>query len=209
MIAAIILAAGKSERMGRPKALLALRGSTFLETCVVACEAAGLNRRVIVLGPDIDKLPENMDLHGSTVVRNRQPESGAIGSIRRGIEAVINHPVEAVLVWHVDRPHVSLTTLAAVIDRFRDGGASIVVPEFRGQRGHPVLFGRTVFEELRQAPETQGARAVVRADPSRVAVVAVDDPAVLQDINTPEDYKAFLGRVEEGGATPRRSDPES
>ncbi|MDH3456915.1 MAG: nucleotidyltransferase family protein [Gemmatimonadota bacterium] len=209
MIAAIILAAGKSERMGTPKALLALRGSTFLEAGVVACEAAGLNRRVIVLSPDIDKLPDNIDLHGSTVVRNRQPASGPIGSIRLGIEAVVNHPVEAVLVWHVDRPHVSLTTLAAVIDRFRDGGVSIVVPEFRGQRGHPVLFGRAVFEELRQAPDDQGARSVVRADPSRVAFVAVDDPAILEDINTPEDYKALLGRIEEGGATLRRPDPES
>jgi CTP:molybdopterin cytidylyltransferase MocA len=188
--------------MGRPKALLALRGSTFLETVIQACEAAGLNRRVVILGPDIGKLPENIDLHGSTVVRNPTPESGPIGSIRLGLEAVINHPVEAVLVWHVDRPHVSLATLAALIDRFRDGGAAIVLPEFQGRRGHPVLFGRAVFEELRQVPEEKGARAVVRADPSRVAVVVVDDPAILQDINTPEDYKALLGRIEEGGATP-------
>ena len=169
MIAAIILAAGKSERMGRPKALLPLRGSTFLETVVEACEAAGLNRRVIVLGPDIDKVPEAIDLHGSVVVSNPRPASGPIGSIRLGIEAIINHPVEAVLVWHVDRPHVSLATVTALVDRFRDGGVGIVVPEFRGRRGHPVLFGRAVFDELGGVPNDQGARAVVRADPSRVA----------------------------------------
>jgi molybdenum cofactor cytidylyltransferase len=202
MIAAIVLAAGSSQRMGRPKALLRLRGATFLETVVVACEAAGLNRRVVVLGPDADKILPNIDLHGSHVVRNTQPSTGPIGSIRLALETIVNHPVDGVLVWHVDRPHIALATVNQLLDRFRDSDAAIVLPEFEGKRGHPVLFRRTVFSELVEAPDGKGARGVVRADPSRVSVVPVPDPAVLEDIDTPEAYRDVLRRIEAAGATP-------
>jgi molybdenum cofactor cytidylyltransferase len=111
-----------------------------------------------------------------------------------GIEAVLNHPVEGVLVWHVDRPHVAISTVQALLDRFRGGEEPIVVPSHEGRRGHPVIFGREVFEELLAAPEDQGARSVVRSDPSRLAVVPVDDPAVSEDIDTPEAYRSLLRR---------------
>ena len=205
MIAAIVLAAGASERMGRPKATLHLRGETFLETVLDGCAAAGVNRCVVVLGPNMHNILSRKYLGGVAVVRNPSPETGPIGSIRIALEELLNHPVEAVLVWHVDRPHVAVSTIAALIDRFRGGGASIVLPEFEGTRGHPVIFGRAVFEELLQAPDDQGARAVVRADPSRVAVVTVQDPAVTESVNTPEAYEELLRRLDAGDASPPRS----
>ena len=107
--------------------------------------------------------------------------------------------LKAALVWHVDRPHVAVATLAKLIDRFRQGGAAIVLPTLSGQRGHPVMFGREVFDELIETPDEEGARAVVRADPSRVALVPVDDPAVLEDIDTPEAYADLLRRTDAGG----------
>jgi molybdenum cofactor cytidylyltransferase len=111
-----------------------------------------------------------------------------------GIEAVLNHPVEGALVWHVDRPHVAIATVEALLDRSRQGGEPIVVPSYQARRGHPVIFGRAVFEELLAVPDDQGARGVVRSDPSRVAVVPVDDPAVTEGIDTPEAYKELLRR---------------
>ncbi len=69
-----------------------------------------------------------------------------------------------------------------------------MVPSYQARRGHPVIFGRAVFEELLAVPDDQGARAVVRSDPSRVAVVPVDDPAVTEDIDTPEAYMELLRR---------------
>ena len=206
MIAAIIPAAGASARMGRPKALLHLRGETFLETVLRGCVASGVNRRVVVLGPDVDNLMSKIDLGGITVVRNPSPETGPIGSIRIALEELLNHPVEGVLVWHVDRPHVSVSTVTALIDRFHAGSESIVIPEFDGHRGHPVIFGRAVFEELLWVPDDEGARAVVRADPSRVAVVPVDDVAVTEDIDTPEAYEELLRRFDAGDASPPRSE---
>jgi CTP:molybdopterin cytidylyltransferase MocA len=194
MIAAIIPAGGASERMGKPKALLPYRGRTFLDTILDACRALGLQQRIVVLGYDADNILSGIDLSEATVLTNPAPESGPIGSIRVGIQAILNHPVEGALVWHVDRPHVAIATIEALLDRFRQEGEPIVVPSYQARRGHPVIFGRAVFEELLAVPDDQGARAVVRSDPSRVAVVPVDDPAVTEDIDTPEAYQELLRR---------------
>ena len=205
MIAAIILAAGASERMGHPKALLKLRGRTFLETVIDGCEASGVSRCVVVLGPDRDKVLSQVDLGDATVVENPTPVTGPIASIRIGLRELLNHPVEAVLVWHVDRPHIAVSTVTALMDRFREGGASVVIPEFDGVRGHPVVFARAVFEELMHVSDDEGARAVVRADPSRLDVVPVSDSAVTEDVDTPEAYEELLRRTDFGDASPPRS----
>lgn len=196
MIAAIIPAAGSSERMGEPKALLSYRGTTFLETILQACSALSLKRRIVVLGSDADRIVQAVDLSGETVLINPDPASGPLRSVQLAIRQVLDHPVEAVLVWHVDRPHVGIATAEALIDRFREGAAGIVVPVYSGRRGHPVLFARAVFEELLTAPLSGGARQVVRADPARVATVTVSDRAVCEDIDTPDDYAALLRDVD-------------
>ena len=202
MIAAIILAAGASKRMGEPKALLRFRGTTFLETVLQASQAAAIERRIVVLGPDADKVLRGMDLSGVRTIRNPNPATGPIGSIKLAISEILNHPVEAVVVWHVDRPHVTVATVQALLDRFASRDAAIVVPEYCGRRGHPVLFGREVFPELLDASAPEGARTVVHADPSRVAVVPVDDPAVVQDVDTPEDYRDLLRSIDRGDVSP-------
>jgi molybdenum cofactor cytidylyltransferase len=194
MFAAIILAAGASERMGYPKALLPYRGEPFLAGVLHACYAAGIEKRVVVLGYYADKILQEMDLSEATVTRSEDLDAGPIGSIRAGLRALVNQPVDAVVVWPVDRPHVPVSVVTALMDGFRASHLPIVVPTFEGNRGHPVLFGRSVFEELLAAPDTEGARAVVRKDASRVAAVEVDSPAVLEDFNTPDDYKELLRR---------------
>lgn len=192
MFAAIILAAGASERMGYPKALLPYRGASFLSGILDACYAAGIEKRVVVLGHFADKILREIDLSDAIVTTSENLEAGPIGSIRAGIRALVNHPVDAALVWPVDRPHVSVATVSALLDRFRAAPASIVVPTYGGRRGHPVLFGKAVFAELLAAPDAVGAKAVVRKDAGRVVPVPVDDAAVLEDFNTPEDYKDLL-----------------
>jgi molybdenum cofactor cytidylyltransferase len=208
MFSAIILAAGASQRMGYPKALLRYRGQTFLGTIVVACRAVGIARAVVVLGPDEGKVLQEVDLQGTTVLRNPDPASGPLASLQLALARVLNHPVEAVLVWHVDRPHVSLTTIQALVERFGQGQPDIVLPVHGGRRGHPVLFGRRVFGELLNTPQQAGARAVVHADPARVAAVPVDDPAVVEDVDTPEAYRELLRRVDHVDAASPRP-PES
>jgi molybdenum cofactor cytidylyltransferase len=196
MIAAIILAAGASSRMGYPKALLTLRGATFLETILNACTAAGVERRVVVLGQDGDKILQKLRLDGVTLAWNRDPDTGPIASLRAGLEAVLNHPVDAVLMWHVDRPHVAVATIQALLDGFRTSRAAIVVPRYGERRGHPVLFSREVFEELLALRPPHTARAVVRAVPGRVLELDVADSAVIEDIDSPEDYRAIITRLD-------------
>jgi molybdenum cofactor cytidylyltransferase len=194
MVAAIILAAGASERMGYPKALLLYRGRAFLAGIVDACLAAGIEMCVVVLGYYADNIRQSIDLTKSLVVMNDELSAGPIGSIRAGIRALEPHPVDGAVVWPVDRPHVPVAVVAALVDAFRRTGGPIVVPTFQGRRGHPVLFARSTFAELLDAPDDQGARAVVRKDPGRVTEVPVSDSAVLEDLNTPDDYKALLRR---------------
>jgi molybdenum cofactor cytidylyltransferase len=197
MIAAIILAAGASERMGYPKALLGYRGQTFLTGVLAACEAVGVEMRVVVLGYHSDKIFKDMDLSEAHVVESKELEAGPIGSIRAGLRFLEGKPVEGVLIWPVDRPHVAVATVGALIDAFRASHLPIVVPAYQGRRGHPVLFGQPVFDELLAAPDDEGAKTVVRRDPGRVEVVPVEDAAVLEDLNTPEDYKALLRREDQ------------
>lgn len=197
MFAAIILAAGASERMGYPKALLPYRGRPFLAGILEACYAAGIERRVVVLGYYADKIKEEMDLSEATVAMNEELDAGPIGSVRAGLAALAPLPVDAVLVWPVDRPHVAVATVEAVLDAFRATHQPIVVPTHNGQRGHPVLFARKVFAELLGAPNDEGARAVVHKDAGRVAEVPVEDPAVLEDFNTPDDYKKLLRKEDQ------------
>ncbi len=189
----MILAAGASKRMGRPKASLPFRGGTFLSTVVEAAREAGLDPIVVVLGADGDKILLEHDLDGCLVAWNRDTEAGPMASIKSGL-AILNRSVEAIVLWHVDRPHVRAGTVALLVDAFRASGCSIVIPSCAGRRGHPVVFARPVFTELLAVQQGQGARVVVRRDPGRIQEVPTDDPAVLEDVNLPEEYRLLLQR---------------
>jgi len=123
--------------MGFPKALLVYRGKTFLETVLDACVAARLDPAVVVLGPDAPKILATVDLRAAIVMRNEHPETGQIASIKHGISAIINRPVDAALIWPVDQPHVLVGTVERLIQEFRGRHAAIAVPLSRGRRGHP------------------------------------------------------------------------
>ncbi len=202
MVAATVLSAGASSRMGFPKALLEFHGRTFLESILDALHAAGIRRRLVVLGSDRDKVLEKHDLRDVTVLTTERFEAGPIGSIRAAVREILAHPVEGLLVWPVDMPHVTIDTVVTLLDRFRGSDRPIVVPEFEGTRGHPIIFGRAVFDELLMAPDAEGAKAVVRADADRVLRVPVDDPAVVKDLNTPEEYEELMNiedKARDGG----------
>jgi molybdenum cofactor cytidylyltransferase len=196
MIAATVLAAGESSRMGFPKALLNYRGRTFLQTILDSAAALGL-MPLAVFAAGADNILQQHDLRTVTVLTNQEPEAGPIGSIRESVLAVLNHPVDALLVWPVDFPHVAVETVQMLIDGFRESGKPIVVPTCNARRGHPAVFGRAVFADLLNAPDSEGAQAVVRADVGRVLQVPVDDPAVLDSLNTPDAYRDLLRRGDE------------
>ena len=100
---------------------------------------------------------------------------------------------EATLVNLVDHPLIEVETIKALMASFRTVPLPILIASYQGKRGHPVLFSSQVYGEILAAPLDQGAKVVVRKDPTRVREIPLDDPGILADIDTPEDYTRFVG----------------
>lgn len=198
MIPAIVLAAGKSTRMGRPKAMLpAGSDRTFLTRILRTFAEAGVERIVVVLGHDAETLRDHLrdaDLTAD-VVLNPDYESGQLSSLLVGLNAIDGPAAEAVLLMLVDAPLVSPETVSAVVERYRMTHAPVVRPVRGDAHGHPVLIDRSLFPLLRAADPEHGAKPVVRAHVSAAGDVSVEDPGAFMDIDTPEDYARVLGRT--------------
>ncbi|HZO83086.1 MAG TPA: nucleotidyltransferase family protein [Candidatus Binataceae bacterium] len=194
----ILLAAGESRRMGYPKPLLEVGGRTFLATIAQAMlEAVG--RLVVVVGAHADAVRRAVPADSRiAVAENTEYQRGQLSSIKAGLRA-IGRDAAGALIHLADHPMVRPATFKAVIEEHRQSRRPIVIARYCGRRGHPVLFARELFAELEAAPEDQGARVVVAADPQRVAYVEVDDPGVVMDLDTPEELeRAGLGRPPAG-----------
>jgi len=196
-IAGAVLAAGRSARMGKPKALLDFRGRPFVIAVLEALEALDLKHRVVVLGADAERIRPHITTHSCILVENPDPDSGPIGSLRLALDALEAVRPKALLAWPVDIPHVRLTTVERLIDTAERTLAPVVVPTFGDRRGHPVIWSEALFSELREseAATRDGARAVLRGHSGEITHVAVDDPAVIDDIDTPEDYERLIREI--------------
>jgi len=184
MISAIVLAAGKSERMGRPKALLPFRGRTFLGNILDAISHTSIEDTFVVLGHHRDEIERSLSL--SSVVFNPNYEQGMITSFQAGIRA-LSWDASGAFLFLVDHPVVEQATIEAIIMNLAPN--RIVLPTFEGRRGHPVLFSSEVLEEILALPSTEGANIVVRKDPARIVEVPVRSPGILVDIDTPEQFE--------------------
>ncbi|HEV8376252.1 MAG TPA: nucleotidyltransferase family protein [Candidatus Polarisedimenticolia bacterium] len=181
-IGALILAAGDSRRMGRPKALLPLEGGTFLEVLTGRLCAAGVGPILAVLGDSAQEIGLAVKLSLLRVVINPDPSRGQLSSIHCGLESLAEGEVDALFLAPVDSPRVAIETLRRMIQALSNH--PLVVPVYQGKRGHPALFSASMFHALRRAPLDVGARAVVHATASRLELPC-DDPAVLEDFDTP------------------------
>jgi CTP:molybdopterin cytidylyltransferase MocA len=195
--AAIVLAAGRSARMGFPKALLDYRGAPFLVRILEACVALEVKHRVVVLGADASRIRPVLARHDCVVVENPDVDRGPISSLRLGLQALHAVTPRAALAWPVDFPHVRIATVERLLAVHARINSPAVVPLFGGRRGHPVLWDETAFAALEQDLEAgrTGARAVLHALGDAVVTVPVDDPAVTDELNTPEDYERLIRQI--------------
>ena len=182
--------------MGTPKALLADgEGRAFVARIVRAFAGAGITDIIIVTGSQHDAIEAAIAADRPPVtprlVRNPDPDRGQLSSLWAGLDAV-DRDAEAVLMTLVDVPMVHASTIRAVVDAWQKQHAPIVRPAMGDRHGHPVLFDRVTFDELRRAPLSEGAKAVVHAYADRVVNVPVDDPGALVDIDTPGDYRRVM-----------------
>src|SRR5205807_8477255 len=161
MIPAIVLAAGRSTRMGRPKALLPLGGNeTFLSRIVRTLHDADVDDVVVVVGHEPDPVIADLTQRDAAArfVINHEYDSGQLSSVLAGLRVIDRPGVAAALVTLVDVPLVKASTVRAVVDRYRRTRAPIVRPVCAGRHGHPVLIDRTLFDDLRGGDPQQGAK---------------------------------------------------
>ncbi len=202
--AGVILAAGDSLRMGRDKALLpwpppvagqAISNDTFLSAAIRSLLLT-TDFVVVVVGKNEAALAPIIYADGASLVVNKDPTRGQFSSLQIGLREVLNHGRDAAMVTLVDRPPVGPATIQILHDAFEAADPNIwaVVPEFSGKHGHPYLVYRGMIEAFLRVPPTSIARDVEHQNQEHIQYVAVDDPLVALNVNTPEDYAALLTR---------------
>jgi molybdenum cofactor cytidylyltransferase len=191
---AIVLAAGRSTRMGRPKALLRTsdEGETFVERILSTLVAGGIDDVVVVAGAEAAAIEERIGLRARIVV-NPDVDRGQLSSMLVGLAVVDRPGVMAAMMAPVDQPFVSEATVRLLVDTWRRLRAPIVRPVRDDRHGHPVIFDRSTFDALRRADPAEGAKIVVRAHAARLCDVVVEDSAAFEDIDTPADYERWTG----------------
>lgn len=183
--------------MGQSKALLphADGRTSFAAYVIRTARAAGVDHIIVVTRSGDETLIEEVKREGALLVVNPDPDRGQLSSLLVGLDAAErDHHADSIMVIPVDVPLITDAGLRILLDRAASDPAPILRAAAGGRHGHPVIFKRAVFEELRAADPELGAKAVVRADPARVRDVEVGDPGVTQDIDTPDDYQRAFGR---------------
>jgi molybdenum cofactor cytidylyltransferase len=187
-VAAIILAAGASARMGKPKQLLDWEGRPLVRAAAEVALAAQLDPLLVVVGGAQTQVAEALAGLPLRMIANPNYSDGQSTSLHAGITA-LGQDADAAVVLLGDQPFVTAAIIEQLVAEWQTSGAAIIAPAYAGQRGNPVLFARSVFPELLAIQGDQGARGVLAADRTRVRLVTFDDPRPLTDIDTPEDYK--------------------
>ncbi len=191
MISGVILAAGRSSRLGRPKQLLPLGGQPLLTHVVRNAAASALDEVVLVLGHEAATIADAVGEWGQRVVINPDFAAGQSTSVRAGLGA-LDPTTEAAIFLVGDQPQVGPDIVDAVVAAYRATGGSIVLPHYGGVPGHPVLFNRSLFPDLARVTGDEGGRSVVRTHQDLVVPVTLGDGPPPGDVDTAEDYAALL-----------------
>ena len=192
MINAILLAAGQSKRMGKPKPLLRFNDTTFLEHIISVLKHSDVDGITVVLGAEAETIKKSVDLSGTSIVINQDYQRGQLSSLTAGIKES-PEDMEAILMCLVDNPFITEEVVSKIIRKFRETNNPIIVPVFNKRRGHPTLFSRSLFNELLSAPEEKGARYVLYSNEEKILELEVSERGISIGIDTPDDYKLHFG----------------
>jgi molybdenum cofactor cytidylyltransferase len=183
----IILAAGESKRMGSPKMLLPFNGSTILENVIHNVAGSAADGILVVLGANAEKICELVSIYGVLQCKNENFREGMLSSVKCGFRNLPGD-MEAVLVFQGDQPCISAGTINSLIDAFHQSDKGIVLPVYKGKRGHPLLLDIKYSEEVERLDPDEGLRGVIRLHADDIQEVDTMESGILRDIDTLEDY---------------------
>ena len=179
--------------MGMPKIFLKIRGSTFLERICGNFKKAGAFATVVVLGHKAGEYSAGIP-PGCLIAVNRDYKKGQITSLWAGLKTAKKLGAEGVMLTLADHPLVRPGTYGILVKKLEENPCNIIIPSYNFKSGHPILFGGRWFESFMSAPLDKGAKEVMRGNREQVLYVNLNDPGVLKDLDTLEDYKNALKR---------------
>lgn len=191
-VAGVILAAGKSQRMGSPKPLLRIYGRTFLEHIASEAQQSNLTDVKIVLGFQAELILERLPQLRPNAIINPEYEQGQLSSLIRGLKILEGYSIDGLMPFLVDHPFVNRNLVNQLLESFSNHDNPIVIPTFQKKRGHPLIFAHELFPELINAPVKQGAVVVVRKYQDKILHVETDQAGILLDIDTPKAYQEYV-----------------
>jgi molybdenum cofactor cytidylyltransferase len=190
-ISAILLGAGESRRMGRDKLILPWGKKTLFERCLQVLLRSKIQEVIVVLNHRRGEMAHRLSGKKVKVLFNDHPEKGMSSSIRKGLQA-LDPKSTGILIALGDMPFIKIRTINALIKAFNRENGRIVVPSFRGRRGHPVIFHRKYEEELLRLRGDEGGKTILLKHPEDVRVIPVRSEGVIRDIDTWEEYRKEL-----------------
>jgi molybdenum cofactor cytidylyltransferase len=187
MIWAMILAAGESKRMGKPKLLLPVGEKTMIETVIDRVIQSRAEKILVILGSNREKIEKKIGNLPLEIAVNPDFKEGMLSSVQHGFHA-LPEDARAVLIFLGDQPSIPADVIDRVIDAFRETGKGIVLPVYKGERGHPVLIDMKYRHDVKNLNPEVGLRELVYGRPEDILEVEVDNAGIMRDINDIEDY---------------------
>ena len=200
MISAILLAAGESKRMGRPKQMLAWKGKTLLRHVLENLIHSTVDEIILVLGHEAEAIQKSLTEFQIKIVINPDYQQGMASSLRQGLLAIDTRS-EAFLVVLADQPGIGPEIINQIIHKFQraDPRRGIARPVYRGLQGHPVLISVRYLQEALQLQGDVGARQILMNHPEDILEIEADQEGILKDIDTHEEYQKYLNQTGPGG----------
>jgi molybdenum cofactor cytidylyltransferase len=183
----IILAAGESKRMGSPKMLMALNGSTILENVIQHVAGSDSDGILVVLGAYLKDISAVVSRYSVLQCNNENFREGMLSSVKCGFRNLPDD-TDAVLVFQGDQPFISAGTINSLIEAYRQSEKGIVLPVYKGKRGHPLLLDIKYRGEVEALDPDEGLRGITRLHSDEILEVESEESGILRDIDTLEDY---------------------
>lgn len=190
-VAAVVLAAGESRRMGVPKMALAWGDRTVISQVVGVVRAAGVSEVMVITGGAAAAVREALAGEIVHMVPNEQYRVGEmLSSVQRGLEAALGGRAEAALIVLGDQPQIQPGVVQKILDSWRETGAEIIVPSFQMRRGHPWLLARSMWQTVIELKPGETMRDFLNRYQQKIMYLTVESDSILQDLDTPEAYES-------------------